>query len=79
MRVKTFTRIECVWEVDEKEISRLRYKGCEVYKYFQDPKKARVDGRRPKMERTSEGWRTFLGAFDSIDEARLYYPGASTV
>jgi hypothetical protein len=40
--------------------------GCEVYKYHSKAKKG--------TEITSCGNREFLGYFDSIEEAKTYYP-----
>jgi len=77
MRKNTFTRIEPKWKINEKEISRLEFAGCDVYKYFQSQDKARIDGKRPQMERTTDGWRVFIEHFDSIDEAKMFYPTAA--
>jgi hypothetical protein len=40
--------------------------GCDVYKYHSKAK--------PGTEITSYGNREFLGYFESIDEAKTYYP-----
>jgi hypothetical protein len=69
---RTYTAIEPQWDVRPPESSgepayeRLEYKGCDVYKYHSKAKQG--------TDITSYGNREFLGHFDSIDEAKTYYP-----
>lgn len=74
---RTFTRIEPVWKINEDEVSRLEYGGCEVYRYWSRcPKWWKKPSSSCSLERTSDGWRELLEHFDTISEAKAVYPRA---
>jgi len=70
---RAYTRIEGDWRINEEEVSRLEYCGCSVFRYYP---RCPSGWDKPSLERTSDGWRELLARFDSVDEAKTFYPKA---